>query len=323
MSIPTIWKRPYLSFPFTFDTIFFDIDGVLINTKASFQATGIAVAEYVVGTIHCLDWGQQQGKSLVTIRDVEAFKRAGGFNDDILMSYLLASLSTARLREWSCTPLAERSTQEWAERARAAQLQGHGGREWVETVIPTSARIDYHIINALYHEVYWGIQELKERFGWKIRYFPHAEGLLHNEEMLYSSDFFARLRAAGLAHMGMITGRFGQEVDSALERMQAYSGECWWDIVVSADLYKKPNPQALRFAINAVGTEDGLYIGDTADDFDLVRNYRASQLASEPDILIAMVAQGNEATLYQQRGADIIVSSVEDLLACWPACTQE
>jgi len=322
MSIPTIWKRPHLSFPSVFDTIFFDVDGVLIKTKASFQATGIAVAEYVVGVIHGLDWGQNEGKSLVTIGDVEAFKRAGGFNDDILTSYLLASLFTARLREWSRTALAERSTQEWAELARVAQLQGHGGCEWVETVIPASARIDYHIINDLYHEVYWGAEELKRRFGREPRYLPHAEGLVHNEEMLYNPDFFARLRTAGLARMGMITGRFGQEVDSALERMIAYSGERWWDVVVSADLYKKPDPQALRFAINAIGTKGGLYIGDTADDFDLVRNYQAGQLAGEPDILIAMVAQEDEAVLYQQRGADIIVSSVEDLLACWPVCSQ-
>jgi len=316
MSIPTIWKRPHLSFPSTFDTIFFDVDGVLIKTKASFQATGIAITEYVIGVIHGLDWGQNEGKSLVTAGDVEAFKRAGGFNDDILMSYLLSSLFTARLREWSHTALAGRSTQEWAQLARAAQLQGHGGREWVEAVIPASARIDYHIISDLYHEVYWGAEELKRRFGLEPRHFPYAEGLVHNEEMLFSSDFFARLRAAGLVRMGMITGRFGQEVDSALERMIAYSGECWWDVVVSSDLYKKPDPQALRFAINAVGTEGGLYIGDTADDFDLVRNYKASQLASEPDILMAMVAQEDEAVLYQQRGADIIVSSVEDLLAC-------
>jgi phosphoglycolate phosphatase-like HAD superfamily hydrolase len=104
--------------------------------------------------------------------------------------------------------------------------------------------------------------------------------------------------------------------------MIAYSGERWWDIVVSSDLYNKPNPQALRFAIAAVNTEGGLYIGDTADDFDLVRNYKTSQLAGEPDILIAMVAQEDEAVLYQQRGADIIVSSVEDLLACWPVRTR-
>ena len=322
MSMPTIWKRPHLSFPFTFDTIFFDVDGVLIKTVNSFRAAAIVVAEYVVRTIHGLDWGWDEGRPLVTMEDVEAFKQAGGFNNDILTSYLLASLSTARLREWSRTALAERSTQEWAELARAAQLQGHGGCEWVESVIPASARIDYCLINDLYHEIYWGAEKLKILFGRNPRYLPHAQGLIHNEEMLYSSDFFARLRAAGLVHMGMITGRFGQEVDSALERMIAYSGERWWDIVVSSDLYKKPNPEALRFAIDAVNTEGGLYIGDTADDFDLVRNYKTSQLAGEPDILIAMVAQEDEAVLYQQRGADIVVSSVEDLLACWPVRTR-
>jgi phosphoglycolate phosphatase-like HAD superfamily hydrolase len=321
MNIPVIWKRPHLSFPLTFDTIFFDIDGVLIKTKASFLATALAVAEYVVGTIQGLDWGQNEGKSLVTMEDVEIFKRAGGFNDDILMGYLLASLSTARLREWKHTALAERSTQEWAEPARIAQLQGYGGREWVEAVFPDSTRIDYSVISDLYHEIYWGDTELRKRFGRELRYIPHAKGLVHNEEMLYNADFFAHLRSAGLVHMGMITGRFGQEVNSALERMLAYSGEPWWDIVVSADLYKKPDPQALRFAINAVGAKGGLYIGDTADDFDLVHNYKTSQLTDEPDILIAMVAQEDEVMLYQQRGADIIVPSVEDLLECLPART--
>jgi len=321
MHIPAIWKRPHLSFPLTFDTIFFDVDGVLIKTINSFRATAITVAEYVVGTIHGLDWEQDEGKSLVTTEDVEAFKRAGGFNDDVLMSYLLASLFTARLREWRCTTLAKRSTQVWADLARAAQLQGHGGHEWVESVVPASSCIDYHMISDLYHEVYWGAEELRLRFGRESRYLPHAEGLVHNEEMLYSADFFARLRATGLVRMGMITGRFGLEVDSALQRMQAYSGERWWDVVVSSDLYKKPNPQALRFAINAVGAEGGLYVGDTADDFDLVRNYQASRLANEPDILVAMVAQEDDAVFYQQRGADIIVRSVEELLACWPVRT--
>lgn len=322
MNRPVIWKRPNLSLPLPYDTIFFDVDGVLIKTINSFRATAIAVTEYVVGTLHGLDWGQGEDKLLITTEDVEAFKRAGGFNDDVLMSYLLSSLFTARLREWRCGALAERTTQVWADLARAAQLQGHGGHEWVESVIPASACIDYHIISDLYHEIYWGAKELKIRFGREPRYLPHAEGLLHNEEMLYSADFFARLRTAGLVHMGLITGRFGLEVDSALERMQAYSGERWWDVVVSADLYKKPNPQALRFAINTVGTKGGLYIGDTADDFDLVCNYQASRLASEPEMLVAMIAQEEDVVLYQQRGADIIVRSVEDILACWPVRIQ-
>ena len=72
MQTPVLWRRPDLLFPSTFDTIFFDVDGVLIQTSDSFRATDIAVAEYVAGTIHGLDWGQRRGKQLVTIEDVNA-----------------------------------------------------------------------------------------------------------------------------------------------------------------------------------------------------------------------------------------------------------
>jgi len=78
MQTSVTWKRPHLQFPPSFDTIFFDVDGVLIKTTASFRAADIAVAEYVAGTIHGLDWGQHEGKQLVTLEDVNAFKQAGG-----------------------------------------------------------------------------------------------------------------------------------------------------------------------------------------------------------------------------------------------------
>ena len=41
METPVIWKRPDLQFPTSFDTIFFDVDGVLIKTIDSFHATDI------------------------------------------------------------------------------------------------------------------------------------------------------------------------------------------------------------------------------------------------------------------------------------------
>ena len=309
----TIWLRPDLQVPPKFDTIFFDVDGVLIKTTNSFRLTDIVVPKYVVETLQGLDWGKDDGKALVTIEDVEAFKRAGGFNDDRDMCYLLTALFTARLREWRGTSLTERSSEEWATLARLAHLQGHGGREWVDAVMPASARLDYALIENLYHESYWGAGEYRKRFGREPRYFPDWKGLVQNEEMLHKPDLFLYLRNAGVIHMGLITGRLGPEVDSAIERLEAYSGERWWQVVVSAEQYFKPDPRALRSAIAQVGTRGGLYIGDTADDFDLVRRYRESQADNEPPILAAIVAHTSEATLYQERGADLIVSSVEDL----------
>lgn len=313
-----IWRRPDLRLPTPFDTIFFDIDGILIKTTESFRAADVAVAEYVAGSVFGLDWGQREGKRLITLEDVNAFKQAGGYNNDWDMCYLLASLATARLREWKGTPLAARSSEEWAALSRAANLEGHGGAAWVDEVIPASARLDYSLIGGLYHEYYWGAEEYEKRFGIPPRYLPDAPGFVHRETMLFSPDLPTRLRDAGIRHMGMITGRVGPEVDIALERLEAYCGSRWWDVVISAEQSPKPDPRALQLAIDAVRTRGGLYIGDTADDHDLVINYSAIRKSSDPEILAAMLVHEDEIALYRARGADIIVSHVEDVLDCLP-----
>src|SRR5215467_7759561 len=148
MTYTVIWARPNLHFPQPFDTIFFDVDGILIKTIDSFHATDIAVAEYITGTINGLDWGQHEdpGKPLVTIDDVNVFKQAGGYNNDWDMCYVLSALFTARLREWKGTPLAERSIQQWAALSREANLHGHGGIEWARHVTPATAQPDYNVI---------------------------------------------------------------------------------------------------------------------------------------------------------------------------------
>ncbi len=319
-----LWQRPELQYPVPFDTLFFDVDGVLIDTLASFHATDIATAEYVAGTIHGLDWGQREGKQLMTIADVDAFKQAGGYNNDWDMCYLLSALGTARLHEWKDTPLAGRTSQEWAALSRAANLHGHGGRAWVDATFPASTRLDYDLIGDIYHEYYWGAADIRKRYGYEPRYLTDFEGFVHKEKMLYTPDFFARLRHAGIQHTGMITGRVGPEVDSALERMEAYSSEKWWEVVIPADICPKPDPRALRLAIEATGAKGGLYIGDTADDLDLIKNYQATKTPTEPNFLAAvLVLHPQEVELYRQRGADFVVGSVEDLLKCLPVNTTD
>lgn len=320
METQLFWKRPDLQFPAQCNTILFDIDGVLIKTVASFHATDIATAEFVASKIHGLDWGRSEGKTLVTHEDVIAFKQTGGYNNDWDMCYLLATLCTARLREWKGTSLEKRTFEEWAALSRTANQEGHGGIEWVREVMPASAQLDYNMIGDIYHEFYWGAAEIKKRYGYTPRYLPDFPGFVHNEEMNFPSNFFTQLREAGIPHFGMITGRVGPEVDIALEMMEAHIGYRWWDVVISADTYPKPDPRALQSAIKGLRGKvgGGLYIGDTGDDLDLVLNYRAMKKGSEPDILAVMLVHPFEGALYQQRGADFIVGSVMDVTRCLP-----
>jgi phosphoglycolate phosphatase-like HAD superfamily hydrolase len=314
------WRRPNLSFSSPIDTIFFDLDGTLIKTIDSFHAADIAAAEYVAGKLNGLDWGQRSGSVLLTHDDVLAFKRAGGYNNDWDMCYLLAALCTARLREWRGTPLAERSYAEWAALSSVANQQGHGGLTWVREVVPASALPVYAMVGDLYREFYWGAAELRKRYGYAARYLPDFPGYVHNEEPFFAPDFFVQLRRSGIRHMGIITGRVGPEVDSALEMLEAHCGERWWEVIIPADMMPKPDPRALQMAIAGVpgGIGTGLYVGDTGDDLDVVLNYHTQRQPTDPEILAVSLVYPNEVAFYQQRGTDFIISHITAITRCLP-----
>jgi hypothetical protein len=58
----------------------------------------------------------------------------------------------------------------------------------------------------------------------------------------------------------------------------------------------------------------GLYIGDTGDDLDLVLNYQAIKKQHEPNMLAVMLVHEHERDVYKERGADIIIGAVEDVI---------
>ncbi len=320
MEIPVFWQRPDLAVPASLDTIFFDLDGTLIKTVDSFHAADIAAAEYVAGQLNGLDWGQREGKKLLTHDDVLAFKQAGGYNNDWDMCYLLAALCTARLREWRGTELADRSYAGWAALSYEANLQGHGGVTWVREVVPLSAQPDYAMIGDIYRELYWGAAELRKRYGYTARYLPDFAGFVHNEAPFCPPDFFAHLRQAGIRHMGIITGRIGPEVDFAREMLEEYSGERWGEVVIPADLMPKPDARALQLAIAGIadGVRAGLYVGDTGDDLAVVQNYRLQSQPFDPPMLAVSLAYPQEVALYQERGADFVISHINEIVHCLP-----
>ncbi|MGZ3664291.1 MAG: hypothetical protein ACXVDA_07350, partial [Ktedonobacterales bacterium] len=58
------------------------------------------------------------------------------------------------------------------------------------------------------------------------------------------------------------------------------------------------------------------YVGDTADDLDLVLRYRREMHvrdASLPPVLAVVIASDDEARTYQERGADLIIPHVRHL----------
>ncbi|HEX9038691.1 MAG TPA: HAD family hydrolase [Ktedonobacterales bacterium] len=307
------------------DTALFDIDGVLVDTSGSYRRSVIEATDYLVRAQAGLSGGPNP---LVTPEDVLAFKLAGGFNSDWDLVPALAGIWTARLREWRGDPRATRPLTVWAADALAASQAGRGGLVWLRATVPASALPDPELARWVHDELHWGADGVRRLYGHAARYMPDAPGHVSAEVSLLTPETLPALAAQGVTRYGLITGRNSPEVEEALALIapegvaQTRSGPHGvavhppFSVIVPASLHTKPDPQALVYALETLGSRAAVYIGDTGDDLELTLRYRAEVLPHRPGLptaLAAAVAEGAAADLFKARGADIIVDAVSEL----------
>jgi HAD superfamily hydrolase (TIGR01548 family) len=309
---------------FSLDAAIFDVDGVLIDTSQSYIRAVMSASEHLVRLVTRL---RAAPSPLLSPEDILLFKLAGGWNNDWHCTALLTALWTARLREWRGQPEAEIPLEEWARRAQLAASAHRGGMPWLHEIAPPSAIPDPEVARWAHDEYYWGAALVRELYGHEPVYAPDAPGYVHNERLLLDAATVRALIERGVTRYGLITGRWGPEViwaarvlveawreEQDAQRYESAYGATPFGAIIPSEEYVKPDPAALVAALERLGSQGAFFVGDTADDLDLVLRYRREVAAALP-VLAVCVAQGNTAETFQARGADITISSVTELPA--------
>ncbi|HEV2236023.1 MAG TPA: HAD family hydrolase [Ktedonobacterales bacterium] len=312
--------------PAVLDTALFDVDGVLIDTARSYRLAVIHATDRLVRTAQGLP---DAPTPLLTPEDVALFKRAGGFNNDWHLTRMLTALWTARLREWRGTAAAALALEDWAERAATAAQARRGGLAWMHATFPAGAIPAADVARWAEDEFYWGAALIQQHYAHEPLYAPEAAGFVHNEELLLPANLLPALLDADMHRLGLITGRVGPEVGWAVARLVAGCGlvadPAWRDgpggpspfaVIVSGEAFAKPDPAALAHAVRALGARGAVFIGDTADDLDLVLRYRAELLprnAGLPPCVAVVIASREDAPVFAARGADVVIEHVREL----------
>jgi len=98
------------------------------------------------------------------------------------------------------------------------------------------------------------------------------------------------------------------------QRYESVHGVTPFGAIIPSEEHVKPDPAALVAALERLGSRGAFYVGDTADDLDLVLRYRC-EVADGLPMLAICVAEGASAETLQTRGADITITSVTELPA--------
>jgi len=232
--------------------VIFDVDGVLLDARASYHAVAEEAARRAVAEM----LGEPCTALFDAQREVPEFKAAGRFNDDWEMARGIALL--LHLRQRGAAP----------ELRRFLQAAQGGGVLGLARALPAiAAQYPQERISRLCGALYGGRSHCRELFGFDAGdALPDApeRGLCEEEPLL--ADPALLKRVAGRFPIALYTGRNPGEAALALARCELHVPQrlCW----VSDGRPRKPDPDGLMWLCGELVRPGGeaLFVGDTADD---------------------------------------------------------
>jgi HAD superfamily hydrolase (TIGR01548 family) len=280
------------------DAVVLDVDGVLVDVADSYRRAVVESVDRVYG-------------ETLPKEDLQAFKDAGGFNNDWELTYAVALYVLARRAGF---PL---SVETFADKIAASG----GGLATAETVVADS--LDPSDREQVYDE--WDRERLRDTFqalylgGDLYRDLeggdPPVEtgGYVHEEPVLLEPA--TRDRLVERFDVGVVTGRPAAEADIALDGVglsvpdeHRFTMDDWQE--------GKPNPTALVRLAEVFEADTVVYAGDTFDDVRTAVN----AADADPDrayhgvgVLTGGLTGEEGRRKFEGAGASAVVDAVNDL----------
>lgn len=238
------------------EAVVLDIDGVLVNVADSYRR---AIREALAVVL---------GES-ITDDEIQAFKDAGGFNDDWELTDAAALYLLARRERF---PL---SVEEFTDRIAATG----GGLAAAETVVTDALAPDERErvlaawnrerLREVFQQLYLGRERYAELEGGEPDPAIEAEGFIENESALIESGTLDWLTEN--FRVGVVTGRPAAEAAIALSRVGLDVPDVH-RFTMDSRVPGKPDPTALVTLADRFDVDTLAFVGDTLDDVRTVKN---------------------------------------------------
>ena len=318
---------------FHIDYIIFDIDGVLIDVKKSYNEAIKNTVQFVVGNLIKKDL-----KDLITDQIILKFRQTGGFNNDTDTSYaiILALLSYQDLQnanlEKFLIDVAEHADETGIDSVEKYIKKLTSNKTFPNYLKNIDKILDYlnypgkvgdSIVSTVFDEFFYGQELFLKRYKIKSKYY-FGKPLIENDRIVITDNTIRKLIERFNSKIAMVSGRSKIAAAYALDNKFYLLNEKNSIFLEDEDRkFAKPNPYGLKKVINKINTRnDILYCGDSVEDLIMAR--RAEEELNQKNIITktSIVFCGiygcssNKDELiskFMEKKADIIIKSVNDL----------
>ena len=319
---------------FHIDYIIFDIDGVLIDVKKSYNEAIKNTVQFVVRNLIKKDL-----KDLITDQIILKFRQTGGFNNDTDTSYaiILALLSYQDLQNANL----EKFLIDVADHADETGIDSV--EKYIKKLTPNKTFPNYlknidkildylnypgkvgdSIVSTVFDEFFYGQELFLKRYKIKSKYY-FGKPLIENDRIVITDNTVRKLIERFNDKIAMVSGRSKIAAAYALDNKFYLLNEKNSIFLEDEDRkFAKPNPYGLKRVINKINTRnDILYCGDSVEDLIMARraeeelNQKNSNKTKTNIVFCGIYGcSSNKDELiskFMEKKADIIIKSVNDL----------
>src|ERR1044071_329412 len=274
--------------------IVFDIDGVLIDTRKSYNESIKQTAQYLVKHVNP-NIGNVE--SVVTDDMIFNFRKSGMFNND--------------------TDTTNATTNGIKSVEKFVLDYSNDKDKTIETmrILNYPGAIQSSIVARVFDEYFYGPYLFKKQHNSDPQYYFGAP-LIENDVLLVDDLTIKKISVLFDKRVGIVSGRSKVAANYSLKRLYEYFDA---DASIFLEDEKremgKPNPLALIKSITKMGVSNAFYVGDSAEDMFMVFKAREK---SHLDIQLIGICPSNSRAnqirkLFKENGTSLIAHDVNEL----------
>lgn len=295
------------------DAIIFDCDGVLVDITQSYDLAIDETAKYFLQNYSRINNPIPVDSEIIT-----AFKKTGGFNDEVDLTYA-AILSQVAAKNSKKDPL-----QFTLEVAKNADKSGIFSVEKyidsenidisnIRTLLSYPGKRHENILYSVFDQLFYGPELYKKIFGKDSEF--SKKGLIENDVVILNHNLISLLKKKVDQKICIVSGR-------GLESIRYSLGELLDEFDISSSAFledeprelAKPNPESLLRAIKKMNSRHCLYVGDSMEDYMMAKEANSHGfMTSFCGIVGTSKDPQQKRNLFSKNGAQLILESIHDI----------
>ena len=298
-----------------YDCVLFDIDGVLVDIRKSYNAAIKETVEYMLKFITGSSF-----QRLVTDQIILKFRQSGGFNNDTDTSYAITLATLAN------PPKNISEGRKFL--AQVAENADESGRTSVEKflaiydidkwkkVLNYPAPVKDSMLARVFDEMFYGPDLFRQQDHLEPKYWTTGRPLIKNDKLAVTVKTMKKLNKMFKGNLAIVSGRSRLAAEYSLKPIIKYfnSDACVF-LEDKKREYAKPNPYAVKHAMKVMSARTAIYVGDSVEDLLMAR--RAEKETGTKIGFVGIYGNSSEPekTIYKfkQEGVKAIIRSVNQL----------